>query len=96
MFNKRLPLIAVFFPCFHFSLPLTSLLKYVLFSSTCFSVMTCIEIGYRNNFITHSCTRCIYSCAINLSKKSLIKGALVGKRNFDVIKMHGTTIKIKN
>jgi len=64
-----LPLIAVFPPCFHFSLPLTSpLLKYVLFSSTCFSVMTCIEIGYRNNFITHSCTRCVYSCAIDFFK----------------------------
>ena len=66
-----LPQITVFFPCFHFSLPLTSpLLLYVLFSSTCISVMTCIEIGYRNNFITHSCTRCVYSCAINLFKKN--------------------------
>ena len=26
----------------------------------------------------------------------LIKGAFVGDKNFDVIKMHGTTIKIKN
>jgi uncharacterized protein YejL (UPF0352 family) len=68
----RLPEIAVFFPCFHFSLPLTSpLLLYVLFSSTCISVKTCIKIGYRNNFITHSCTLCIYSCAINLFKKKI-------------------------
>ena len=65
-----LPQIAMFFPCFHFSLPLTSPPRlYVLFSSTCISVKTCNKIGYRNKFITHSCTLCIHSCAISLFKK---------------------------
>ena len=63
--------IAVFFPCFHFSLPLTSpLLKYVLFSSTCISGMTCIKTGHRNNFITNSCTHCIQGVAGGMDKTS--------------------------
>jgi len=63
------------------------------------TILTAVTLASSNNALPEDgdCTKTYWSC-FNVNFNTFFKqfsSALVGKQNFDNIKMHGTTVKIR-